>query len=442
MSDHDEVGQEVGQHARVALTIALQMGEKFARLREEMSRNTQTRSAAEARELSARFDAERAAARATLQVVDKPEWWDKATVQDVARVTETAQAWKTHDPAAAHAAAVVQREVLNRYGVDTTVLQAAAREGRTELDRAKEWATNQAPKYYHRQDEDRLTMRVGDSTVPDASAERALITDYRAALAGDTDRIELSTAEEWKRSTDPEGFSDYRVQTSIDWSDTGHAQTVDPAAAQAVRAALVEEWKDTVAPERARAGDDLTEAQLLIAEADRIDRSNTARTYDAPVDGSADVDNGRAVMAADLEARADDYDRDAGQGGTDTHTPAQLQELAADARAQAQLFRDTPAPQNTAQSAHSTNAPEQSSAPAREAGEVAYDSAERRQAMIHAMEAKGVPPQLIEARMSADSAHATPASTAVTSKAPMSSIPKTRPSKQAGHGADRSDLGR
>lgn len=58
MSD-DEVGQQVGQNVRIALTIAMQMGEKFARLRAEMARDAQ------ARELSARFDAERSAARAS-----------------------------------------------------------------------------------------------------------------------------------------------------------------------------------------------------------------------------------------------------------------------------------------------------------------------------------------------------------------------------------------
>lgn len=323
MSDHDEVGQEVGQHARIALTIALQMGEKFARLREEMSRGAQARSGAQARELSARFDAERSAARAALQVVDRPEWWDRASVQDIARVAETAAAWQNHDPAALHAAAVINKEVSERYGVDTTVLEA------------------------------------------------------------------------------------------------------------------------TVTPERVRAGQELTEAQLLIAEADRLDRANEARTETTPREGSEDVDNGRAVMAGELEARANDYERDAEHGGTDSQTPDQLRELAADARAQAQLFRDTPA--DTEQPAGTTNsaaAPDGRSLATREAGEVAYDSAERRQATIQAMEAKGIPPHLIEARMSADSAHATPPSSTVTSKAQLSTVPQTHRGRKTGQGADRGDLSR
>lgn len=323
MSDHDEVGQEVGQQARIALTIALQMGEKFARLREEISRDAQARSGAQARELSARFDGERSAARASLQVVDRPEWWDRASVQDIARVAETAAAWKNHDPAAVHAAAVVSREVSERYGVDTTALEA------------------------------------------------------------------------------------------------------------------------TVAPERTGAGEDLTEAQLLIAEADRLDRANEARTVNASRGGAEDVDNGRAVMAGELEVRANEYERDAEHGGTDSQTPDQLRELAADARAQAQLFRDVPVEaEQAAGTANSVAAPDGRSSAAREAGEVAYDSAERRQATVQAMEAKGIPPHLIEVRMSADSAHATPPSSTVTSKAQLSTVPQTHRSRKTGHGADRGDLSR
>jgi hypothetical protein len=228
----------------------------------------------QARELSARFDAERGSARAALQVVDRPEWWERASVQDIARVAETAEAWKGHDPIAERAAAVVQREVMERYGVDTAVLRDAAAQGRSELELAKEWARNSAPEHFHRHDDDRLTMQVGNRAERDVNAERALVTDYRAALAGDVGTVELSMAEEWKRDTDPAGFQDYRVQTSIDWTDAGQVSTPDPAVVAAARAALVDEWKDAIAPERARAGAELTQAQQLIAEADRLDRAH------------------------------------------------------------------------------------------------------------------------------------------------------------------------
>ncbi|NRG41176.1 hypothetical protein HRK28_09600 [Rathayibacter sp. VKM Ac-2835] len=284
------------------------------------------------------------------------------------------------------------------------------------------------------------------------NAQRALLADYRAALAGDVATVELSAAEEWKRDADPSGFQDYRVQTSIDWNDAGQVSTPDPAAVAATRAALVEEWKDTVAPERTRAGAELTEARQLIAEAERLDRANDARGDTAARDtpGAADVDNGPAHMAAQLEARAHDYDRDAAAGGTADATPAELRDLADDARAQVELFRDD-GPAERQDSAQSTNgasvgstlpATDARAAATREAGEVAYDSAERRQSTIGAMEAKGVPPHVIEARLSADTAHATPPSGAVTSKAPTSTMPQTRRGRGQGPGADRGDLSR
>ncbi|WP_146168350.1 hypothetical protein [Rathayibacter caricis] len=69
----------------------------------------------------------------------------------------------------------------------------------------------------------------------------------------------------------------------------------------------MDDWKNAEAPERARAGVEVTEAQRLIAETDRLDRANDARGRDAAAretTGASDVDNGRAEMAAQFEARA------------------------------------------------------------------------------------------------------------------------------------------
>ena len=138
MSDADDGGveEDLNAAARTALTVAMQMGEKFARLREEMARDAQRRDPDAARELSTRFEAERAVARAQLDVVNQPEWWNNATIPDIARVAETATAWKDFEPAAAAASDVIAREVQERHGVDVTTLvadeRARAGEERTE----------------------------------------------------------------------------------------------------------------------------------------------------------------------------------------------------------------------------------------------------------------------------------------------------------------------
>ncbi|PPG48455.1 hypothetical protein C5C24_16220 [Rathayibacter sp. AY2B3] len=91
MSDGDSVEDEVGQSARVALTVALQLGDKFARLREDLAREALRTSEADARSLATRFSAERDIARAQIAVVDRPDWWQRTDLQQVADVLSTAQ---------------------------------------------------------------------------------------------------------------------------------------------------------------------------------------------------------------------------------------------------------------------------------------------------------------------------------------------------------------
>ncbi|MEF2978146.1 hypothetical protein [Subtercola sp. YIM 133946] len=131
MSEHDADGgvqEQLHAATRTALTVALQMGEKFARVREEMARQAERQDAVVARELAARFDAERAAARAELVVVDQPSWWDNAATTDIARVAETAQTWRGLDDHAAAAAETISQEVRERYGVDVGSLATTERQ--------------------------------------------------------------------------------------------------------------------------------------------------------------------------------------------------------------------------------------------------------------------------------------------------------------------------
>ncbi len=109
--DGDGVDDAFESTGRTAMMVAMQLGEKFARLREELARNAAARDDAAAKEMSARFDAERGAARAELRVIEQPEWWDRATPQDVARVLETAETWKGLDDTAARAAERIEHEV-------------------------------------------------------------------------------------------------------------------------------------------------------------------------------------------------------------------------------------------------------------------------------------------------------------------------------------------
>ncbi len=114
----DGVGETFDDSLRIALTVASQFGERISRLREQLARQREAEARQEARELQARFDAERGAVRAQLAVVNQPEWWTRASVQDIADVHETATGWRDHDDTAAAAHDTIRREVRDRYGVD------------------------------------------------------------------------------------------------------------------------------------------------------------------------------------------------------------------------------------------------------------------------------------------------------------------------------------
>lgn len=179
MSENDADGgveESTNAALRTALTVAVQIAEKFSRLREQMLRDAERRDAAAAREMSARFDAQRGAAVTELVVVDRPQWWENATVSDIARVAETAQTWRGFDDRAAAAADTIGREVQNRYGVDVNALaaqeRAKAAEERTEASQLVTEA-------------DRLDGRAQDTPVSGETATDVVAQLEAQALAYD-----------------------------------------------------------------------------------------------------------------------------------------------------------------------------------------------------------------------------------------------------------------
>ncbi|AWB88111.1 hypothetical protein [Mycetocola zhujimingii] len=114
----DGVAESFDDSLRIALTVASQFGERISRLREQMSHTREAAAQQENRELQNRFEAERGAARASLEPVRHAEWWDSAKVEDIALVHETATVWRDHDDVAREAGDTIRREVQDRYGID------------------------------------------------------------------------------------------------------------------------------------------------------------------------------------------------------------------------------------------------------------------------------------------------------------------------------------
>lgn len=115
--DTDGVNDVMDGGARVALTLAGQVGERLARTREQAARAAQALAHADAGEVQARLAAERAAARAQLAPIGRDAWWETATSQQITDALQVAVTWQDIDPQAAAVAAVIQRQMQQRYGV-------------------------------------------------------------------------------------------------------------------------------------------------------------------------------------------------------------------------------------------------------------------------------------------------------------------------------------
>ena len=139
--ESDGIADAFDGQIRIALTVATQMAERFARLREELARTAQARTEQQTRELQARFDAERNAARASLAPVQQTEWWNHADASDIAAAYETAETWRGVDDDIARTSDQMREELRSRYGIDVENLgadPAAVRDAmtRAEQDRA------------------------------------------------------------------------------------------------------------------------------------------------------------------------------------------------------------------------------------------------------------------------------------------------------------------
>ena len=340
MGDDASVEDEVGQALRVGLAVAAQLADKIARAREELARNAQRQSEHEQRELQARFEGERDVAGARLMVVERPEWWDRADIAQIAGRHETAQQWKDFDPRAQAAADTIAREVKDRYGVDVDNLSA------------------------------------------DPQA-------VRAGLA--------------------------QVELDHDLAARG---------------------------ERGTAATEYTQAALAVQEADRLDARAAAAQLgpDAGDTGDRSADTLRFDEAARLELQAREYELLATQGGTPEQNPAQLMELASDARSQAQLHRDVDQGAENAPAA-SVSADQGRVSADRSEGQLKYDSAARRAATANELASHGIPQETIDVRMRADIAQGRPASEAAAQVGGLN-VPKTSRGRGTHRSTGRAEHGR
>lgn len=141
MSESDGIEDVFEHHLQVAVQGAARMGEMIAYQRAGQARQAEATSVQEARELHARRAAEWQAARADLAATSRVEWWDRATVEDIAYHYQTASAWAPVEAEAGRYRDGMREQIRTRYGVDVegAVDEAAiARRIKDELDRQAE----------------------------------------------------------------------------------------------------------------------------------------------------------------------------------------------------------------------------------------------------------------------------------------------------------------
>lgn len=147
MSESDGIEDVFEHHLQVAVQGAARMGEMIAYQRAGQARQAEAASVQEARELQGRRAAEWQAARADLAATTRAEWWERATVEDIAHTYQTATAWAPVEAEAGRYRDSMRGQLRTRYGVDVegAVDEAAvARRIKDELDRQAEIERNRA----------------------------------------------------------------------------------------------------------------------------------------------------------------------------------------------------------------------------------------------------------------------------------------------------------
>ncbi len=224
----DGVNETFESTARVALTAAGLMAEQIARARQQAQHDAQAASEQEARELQTRIDAERGAARASLQPVDRDEWWDRAGPEDIGDAWQTANAWRDVDPDAQRSADRIRDELRRRYAIDVDSLDAdpgAVREALERRDRAEQLSTESRERARQEQATAQLLLRDADRADAQQDPGR-----------GDVDRDhaeEHYDSAERRRdmAADLEGVADAETVEARVVSDTNHSRPPEEALA-------------------------------------------------------------------------------------------------------------------------------------------------------------------------------------------------------------------
>lgn len=175
---------------RLVVTTAAQVGERIARAREDAQRRAAAASEREARELASRLAAEQRAARAELADVYRPEWWDRATPEQIGNTYQVARAWAGEDPEAARAETRMRDELRTRYGVDVDQTPADPAAVRAAVERGEHDRTQADAERTRAAAENGEALRL----MQQADRDDARAAEARAAVEHEPDADERARA--------------------------------------------------------------------------------------------------------------------------------------------------------------------------------------------------------------------------------------------------------
>lgn len=143
MSTHpsDGMGEVMDDLLRQALMVAARLGEIAARARQERLAQARAASERQGRELTARFEAERHAARSSLSGVRTGPWWNEAGPEQIGAAYKTATSWAGQDEEVAGTLRHMDEQLAAR-GVHVT---GSMPERVDDLLRAREWMARVDP---------------------------------------------------------------------------------------------------------------------------------------------------------------------------------------------------------------------------------------------------------------------------------------------------------
>lgn len=125
MDEEQEIQQALGQHARLVVTTVARLSEAAFKAAEIVAERRRALEENHAAEMTARFQAEQAAARSSYRAVEDPQWWANSRPEQVAEAYQLATVWSAVDPEARRIEDLMNAEIRRRYDVDPRAVDLA-----------------------------------------------------------------------------------------------------------------------------------------------------------------------------------------------------------------------------------------------------------------------------------------------------------------------------